>query len=66
MKIHFAGGLSYEKGGRMVRAYYGFPICCSGRKAEQIVGRGNTSDDPMEVTCERCLKALDRALRGEL
>lgn len=62
-RVHYAGGLVYAagRGGkRRVEMRRGYPVCCSGPKAEQIAWRGDIIWDRALVTCARCLALLAR------
>lgn len=65
MKTHFSASIAYRSRGRTVHTMDGYPVCCSGSAAQRIADAGNHTDDPLAVSCSRCLRLLDRMLAGE-
>jgi hypothetical protein len=61
-KIHWAGGLVYDRADFMtVECGAGYPCCCYGDRARQIAAEGNQTWSVAEVTCGRCLALLRKA-----
>jgi len=61
--IHYSGGLRSRSGRSGVRvALPGWPVCCSGLRAEEIAYRGDQTNDRSVVTCRACLRLIGKEL----
>lgn len=56
IKTHYAGEIIFSGGIRLP----GWAACCSGDKAVQIREQGSHSYDERDVTCNSCLKMIQK------
>lgn len=60
--IHYSGGVLYATGAQgCTQMLFGWPACCSGRRAEKIADAGEQSMDIDRVTCARCRDLWQRS-----
>ena len=62
--MHFSGGVAVDDGARIVHALSGWPVCCSGERAQSIRRDGNHTDNPFRVTCLACAEVMADARDG--
>lgn len=63
MKIHYAGALRIKKkSGTVVDILPGYAACVTGRAAHQIRLERRHTYEPKLVTCEHCLKQIERSI----
>ena len=56
MRTHYSGGIIWEGGNRLP----GWPVCCTGDRAERIRDRGHITEWRFMVDCKACKKMLEK------
>ena len=62
-KIHWGGGIGDNS--KAKNPARGWPVCCSGYRAELIKAKKHLTENIKEVTCENCLRIVYPSLKDE-